>query len=62
MVLNSQAKTSATTVVRGLSITITPEVINRITTLPERMPWRKEDKVSSTFAKKNFFLRDEEPI
>ena len=26
------------------------------------MPWRKEDKAISTFAKKNFFLRDEEPI
>jgi len=49
-------------VVRGLSITITPKVISRITTLPQGMPWRKEDKAISTFAKKNFFLRDEEPI
>lgn len=26
------------------------------------MPWRKEDNTASTFAKKKFFLRDEEPI
>jgi len=60
MELNSQARISATTMVRELSITITPEVISRITTLPQGIPWRKEDKVASTFANKNFFLRHEE--
>lgn len=62
MALNHQATIIATTMVRGFSITITPEVISRITTLPQGMPWIKEDKVESTFTKKNFFSRDEEPI
>lgn len=59
MTLNPQARTSATTVVIGLLNKITPEVISIITTLPQGMPWRKEDKATRTFSKKNFFLRDE---
>jgi len=62
MALNPLARTIATIVVRGLSITNTLEVISRITTLPQGIPWRKEDKDVSIFAKKNFILRDEEPI
>lgn len=54
MALNPQARTSATIVVRGLSIIINPEVISRTTTLPQGVQWRKEDKVRITFAK-NFF-------
>ena len=48
--------------VRGLSVTITPERISRITTLPLGLQWRKKDKGSSTYAKKKFFFEDEEPI
>ena len=56
------ARVSFTSVVRALSVTITPESISRITTLPLGLQWRKEDKASSTLAKKNFFLENEEPI
>lgn len=62
MLLTPQARINATSMVRGLSITITPEFISIITTLSLGMQWRKEDKASNTFAKKNFFLRDEEKI
>jgi len=62
MSLTPQAIINATSMVRGLSITITPEIISKITTLPLGMQWRNEDKASNTFAKKKFFLRDEEPI
>jgi len=34
-------RTHATTVVEGLSVEITLEVISRITTLPLGLPWRK---------------------
>jgi len=37
----------ATVVVRGLSIEIAPKLINRVTTLPLGVPWRKEDKGDS---------------
>ena len=37
------ARASATAVVRSLSVTITPESISRITTLPQGLQWRKED-------------------
>lgn len=62
MALNPQARTSATTMVRAMSITINPEVISRVTTLPEGLEWRMEDKDSRKFAKKTFFLDDEEII
>lgn len=48
--------------VRGLSITTNPDVINRVTTLPLGIQWRREDKDSNTFAKRNFLLNDEQPI
>jgi len=48
--------------VRGFSITINPEVINKVTTLPKQVQWRREDKASKTCVNKNFFLSDEEPI
>jgi len=62
MSLTPQARVNATSVVRELSVTITLESIRKITTLPLGLQWRKEDKASSTYAKVNFFLRDEEPI
>jgi len=49
-------------VVRGLPIELTPELINRVTTLPLGVPWRKEDKGDSQISKRKFFLEGEEPI
>jgi len=46
----------------GLSITITPESISRITTHPVGLQWRKEEKTNNTLAKHVFFLEGEEPI
>lgn len=60
--LTPQDRISATSVVRGLSITTTLEIISRITTLPLGMQWRKEDKARNNFVNNNFFLRDEELI
>lgn len=37
-------RSSATVVVKGLSVTITPEVISIINTPPLGLQWRKEDK------------------
>jgi len=48
--------------VRGFSITINPDVISRVTKLPLGVKWRKEDKANNTFAKKMFFLNDENQI
>lgn len=55
-------RTHATTMVKCLSIVITPEVISIITTLPLGLPWRNEDKGNDTLAKKKFFLEGEEPM
>ena len=55
-------KTHATVVMRGLSIYLTPELINIITTLPLRVSWIKEDKGNSQTAKKKFFLEGEEAM
>lgn len=57
MALNPQARTYATIVVRGLSITISHEVISRITTFPQGVQWRKKDKARNTFSKNFFFLK-----
>jgi len=56
------AKANATIVVRGLSIIITPESINKITTLPLGLQWRKEEKTNNTLSNKVFFLEAEELI
>ncbi len=60
--LNPQERTSATTMVTALSIKLNLDVISRVTTLPLGIQWRKEDKANNTFAKKNFFLNDEQSI
>ena len=52
MALNPWARTSATTMVRGLSIKINPEVIRKVTTLPQGVQLRREEKARNTFAKK----------
>ena len=53
-------KTHATTVVKGILVEIPSKVIGRITELPRRLPWRKEDKGNNTLAKKKLFLEGEE--
>jgi len=55
-------RTSATVMLKGLSVAITLEVISRITTLPLGLPRRKYDKGNNTIAKKIFFLEGEEPM
>lgn len=55
-------RSSAIVVVNGLLVAITPKVINKITTLPLRLQWRKQDKANNTLAKKSFFLEEEELI
>jgi len=62
MALNPEARANATTVVRGLFITITSELISRVTTLPLGVQWRKKDKSNNALTKNNFFTDDEKPI
>jgi len=55
-------RTNSTTMLKGLSVAITLEVISRVTRLPLGLPWRKEDKGNNTLEKKNLFLEGEEPM
>lgn len=52
----------ASIVVRGLSIDLTRELINKVTTLPLGVQWRKDEKGDSQIAKRKFFLEGEKPI
>lgn len=59
MALHSQAEDSATTVVRGLAISLSPKTISRVTTLPLGIRWSKEDKaVSITTREKIVILKE----
>lgn len=51
----------AIVVIRGHSIDLTHEIINKVTTHPLGILWRKEDKGDSQVAKRNFFLQGKEP-
>jgi len=62
MALNPQARITVTTMLKGFLITINPNVITRVTTLPLGIQCRKEDKANHMFAKKKIFLIDENPI
>lgn len=62
MELHSQGEENATTIVRGLSISLSLKTISRVSTLPLRIRWRKKDKVVSVIARKNFFISKENPI
>ena len=55
-------RTHATITFRGPSMEITPEFINRVTTLPLGLPWIKDEKPIGQAAKKNFFQNNETPI
>ena len=48
--------------VRGLAITISPELINIITTFPLGVKFIKVDRMPSTTTKKSFFLPGEDFI
>ena len=45
--LTPHSRIHATVILRGLTIDLTPELINRVTTLPLGIPWRREDKANS---------------
>ena len=62
MALNSQIGVSATTMVRGLAISISSELISKVTTLPLGIQWRIEDNTNSVITKKNFITADEKHI
>lgn len=60
--LHSQGEDSATIVVEGLAISLSPETISRVTTFPLGMRWSKEDKQMSVTARKNVFLSKENHV
>ena len=62
MSLRPQSKTHATVSFRGLTLELTPEIINRITDLPLGLPWRKEERSLCQVSKKTFFLPAEHPV
>ena len=53
--LRPKSKVLATVNFRGLSLTITPQSISRITELPMGLPWDKEERKLNQQAKKEFF-------
>ena len=56
------SRTRAIVNFRGISMEITPEFINRVTSLPLVLPWSKDEKPSGHSAKKNFFQPNEHPV
>jgi len=62
MALHSQGEDSATTIVKGLAISLSPKTISNVTMLPSVIGWSKEDKKVSATAKKNFFIHREKHV
>lgn len=62
MDLNSQIEDNATIVVRGLTISLSPETISRVTTLPIGIKWSREEMFISVTNKNNLFIANEKPI
>lgn len=60
--LQSQREDRATTIMMGIVIHLNKIIISKVTTLPQGVIWRKEDKTKSIPTKKNFFLPEERPI
>lgn len=56
------SRTHATISFICLSMEITLEFINRVTTLPLGLPWSKDEKPIGQATKKNFFQNNEHPI
>lgn len=48
--------------VRGLAITITPDLISKVSTLPLGVKWNREEKLFCTASKKSLLLPNEEYI
>lgn len=48
--------------VRGLTISLSPETISRMTTLPLWIQWSEEDKVVSVTVKNIFFIHREKLV
>jgi len=57
MALNPQVEDRTIIVVRGLSIFLNVEHINRVTTLLLGIWWSKEDKAVNVTTRKNFFFK-----
>jgi len=62
MSLKPESKTQATVNFRGLTLEVTLELISRVTGLPLRLPWSKEERLLGQAAKKAFFLPEEHPV
>jgi len=56
------SKSHATVSFRSLTMEITLEFINRVTSLPLGLPWTKEEKPQGQVSKKTFFQPDEHPV
>ena len=59
--LQSYSEERATTMIKGLTITLYPELISRVTTIPLGVKWVKEIMLS-TATKQYFFLPGEDYI
>jgi len=55
--LTPHSRIHASVVVRGPTIDLTPKLINKVTTLPLGISWRKEDKGDSQVEKKKILFR-----
>lgn len=62
MDLNTQSDVSATIIIRGLIITICPEVISRVTTQLLGIKCNREDMDTSSNTKNNFFRSIKRPL
>lgn len=62
MDMNSQTKDRGITFVGGLAISLNPEIIIRVTTLPLGIKWSREDKATSVASKNNLFTSNENHI
>lgn len=55
-------RTHAIVTIRGLYIEITPEFINRDTTLPLGLPGNKDEKIIGQASKRKIFQDNETPV
>ena len=62
MELHCQEEESATTIFKGLAISLSPKTISWVTTLPLGVIWCKEEKQVTVIVRKNFFLSKEKHV
>lgn len=60
--LHSQGEENATTIFRGLEISLCPKTISGVTTLTLGIWWSKEDKVVTVATRKNFLILKEKHV